>query len=391
MQKLYNVAAYIGSRLVRHSSDMSQPSFLSQKIQQGEIQKILIVALQQLGDNLVFTPTLRAIVEQLGHLQIDMLVNSVGYEVYKNVPQIRRFYVDHTWYWGKGERRLLPLLKLLAKIRKEQYDLAILDATCVALKYPTITYLTGARYRLGIDQHQRGFLNNIRISYQHHLNLVERNLALLSFLGLTRPSSKLWLVTSEQDRLSAAQLMQSIKSSSSDKVIVIHQGSNWSSKQWFSERWVALSQRLLTLPETKLVFTGAERERAQVDAIVLQLKRSDRVFSLVGKTSIHILKEFIALADLFLTVDTGPMHIGNCTDTPMVVLASAIDYENFWIQPSERVIVLRKEVSCKYCRAEVCPLGTKECMRLIEVDEVFEAARYHLTKLRNANASLSDF
>lgn len=382
MQKIYNIAAHIGSQLAQSYPQMSQPSFLAEKIRQGEIRKILIVALQQLGDNLVFTPTLKAIVEQLGHLQIDMLVNAVGYEVYKNVPQIHRFYVDHTWYWGKGERKILPLLKLLTQVRKERYDLAILDATCVALKYPSIAYLTGALYRLGIDQNQRGFLNNIRVPYQHHLSLVERNLALLSYLGLQRTTSELWLVTTEQDRQEADRLMHSIKSEPSDRVIVVHQGSNWTSKQWFAERWVELSKRLLTLPNVKLAFTGAERERAQVEAIVSALEAPQKVFSLVGKTSIHSLKEFIQCADLFLTVDSGPMHIGRCTDTPMVVLVSGIDYENFWVQASEQVTVLRKEVSCKYCRAEVCPLGTKECMRLIGVEEVFAVATAQLSKKR---------
>jgi ADP-heptose:LPS heptosyltransferase len=374
MRPLYHLVASIGSRLVRRQPDMLRPEFLSEKIKAGEIKKILIITLQQLGDNLVFTPALKSITEHLGHLQLDMLVNSVGYEVYKHFPSIHRFYVDRTWYWGKGERRILPLLKLILELRKEKYDLAILDATCAALKYPTIAFLTGARYRLGIDQYQRGFFNNIAVAYREHLNLVERNLSLLPFLGITPSSEDLFLPTSAQDRQDALEMMRTIKQADSDKVIVIHQGSNWSSKEWFTERWVELGQRLLAHSHFKLVFTGAAREQASVEAITAQLSSSGRVFSLVGKTTIHQLKEFIELSNLFITLDTGPMHIGNCTQTPMVVLMSAIDREHFWIQPSARVTVLRKEVSCKYCSSEVCPLGTKECMALISVDEVFEAA-----------------
>lgn len=366
---------------------MLNPEFLSSRIASGEIKKILIVALQQLGDNMVFTPALKVIVEQLGHLQIDMLVNSVGYEVYKNIPQIHRFYVDKTWYWGKGERKALPLLRLLVEIRKQNYDLAILDATCAALKYPTIAYLTGARYRLGIDQNQRGFFNNIPVPYCESLNLVERNLSLLPFLGLRATSSRLWLPTSEQDKLDASRLMQSIKQEETDEIVVMHQGSNWSSKQWFKERWIELGKRLLRRSSLKLVLTGAERERAQVEPILAELAVSERAFSLVGKTTIHQLKEFIELADLFITVDTGPMHIGNCTETPMLVLMSAIDREDFWIQASTRVKVLRKEVSCKHCLSEVCPLGTKECMALITVDEVAQAASEFLGESARLSAT----
>ncbi|PIO47535.1 MAG: hypothetical protein CMR00_09900 [[Chlorobium] sp. 445] len=380
MQRLYNFIASTGSLLAPRRPEMLRPDFLSSRIASGEIKKVLIIALQQLGDNMVFTPALKVIVEHLGHLQLDMLVNSVGYEVYKNIPQIQRFYIDKTWYWGKGERKLLPLFKLLLEIRQQRYDLAILDATCAALKYPTIAYLTRARYRLGIDQNRRGFFNNIPVPYRQNLNLVERNLSLLPFLGLHVTSRRLWLPTSEQDKRDALQLMQSIKQDDSEKIVVIHQGSNWSSKQWFTERWIELSKRLLMHPSLKLVFTGAEREREQVEPILKGLAFSGRVFSLIGKTTIHQLKEFIELSNLFITLDTGPMHIGNCTETPMLVLMSAVDRENFWIQPSVRVRVLRKDVACKYCLSEVCPLGTKECMSLITVDEVAQVASEFLSQ-----------
>ncbi|MFN3638602.1 MAG: glycosyltransferase family 9 protein, partial [Chloroherpetonaceae bacterium] len=56
--------------------------FLSKRIQSGDIKKILLIHLQQLGDTLVFTPATRALLEQHGNLQIDVLCNSVSYEVY---------------------------------------------------------------------------------------------------------------------------------------------------------------------------------------------------------------------------------------------------------------------------------------------------------------------
>jgi heptosyltransferase-2 len=154
---------------------------------------------------------------------------------------------------------------------------------------------------------------------------------------------------------------------------MIHQGSNRSSTQWFKENWVMLSKRLLENPNVILFFSGAERERHQVDAILSELN-SPRAISLVGKTSIHTLKELIELCKLFITVDTGVMHIGNCTNTPMITLLSARNLENLWIEPSERVSVFQKDVVCKYCASDDCPTGTKECMKLIEVEEVYQEA-----------------
>ncbi len=384
MRPLYTLLSKIGTKFFRVKR-YDEPNFLVKQIQSGNVKKILLIQLQQLGDNLVFTPTVRQIVERLGHLQIDMLVNSVGYDVYKNFPRIDRFYVDKTWYWGKGERKLLPLFKLLWQIRKQKYDLAILDTSCVALKYPVIAFLTGARYRLGVDQNDRGFLNNVIYPYNTSQSFVYQNFDLLPYLGLNKPDPSLWLPTTDADKQAAQRLMRSIRGERSSRVIVIHQGSNWESKKWFFENWVALCQKFLLFPDVKLVFSGAAREREQVNCIVASLRSPDRVFSLVGQTSIHSLKAFIELSDLFITIDSGPMHIGNATSAPMVVLMSGIDYENRWIEPCERVKVLRKDVACKYCLSEFCPTGTKECMKLITVEEVYQAALSFLPELASAN------
>ncbi len=382
MQFIFNLAARAGSLLIKRSPEMQQPNFLAEKIKRGEVKKILLIQLQQLGDNLVFTPTVKAIVEHFSHLHIDMLVNTVGYQVYKNIPQIKTFYVDSTWYWGKGDRKLLPLLKLLLQIRQERYDLAILDVTCVALKYPVISFLTGATFRMGLDVNHRGFLNNIVPPFHGDKNFVEQNLELLPFLGIEHASTALWLPCTESDKTTARALADKLKQDPSDKLIVIHQGSNWSSKQWFAERWIELCRKLMDIDGARIAFMGVEREREQVERIVLELHDTKRVFSLIGKTTIHELKEFIEQSDLFITVDTGPMHIGNCTQTPMIVLMSAIDKEDRWIQASERVAVIRKEVECKYCLSEHCPLGTKECMSLISVAEVAHMAEAMLAQDR---------
>jgi lipopolysaccharide heptosyltransferase II len=357
----------------------TEPHFIAKQIESGKIKKILLIHLQQLGDTLVFTPSAKALLERYGkRLEIDVLCNSVSYEVFKNMPHIRRFYVDKFWFWGKGEKKLSLLFKLLKEIRQERYDLAILDAEETALKYPIIAFLTGATYRLGYDVDSRGFLNNLVPAISYPLNSngtafkVYSNKQLLEFAGIPVPSTHLWLPTTASDKAQAQNFLR-LHCSPSSIPIAIHQGSNFSSKHWFKENWVALCKRLLENPSVILFFSGAERERHQVDAILSELN-SPCAISLVGKTSIHTLKELIELCQLFITVDTGVMHIGNCTTTPMIVLMSARDYENLWIEPSERVSVLRKEVDCKYCLGIDCPTGTKECMKLIEVEEVYQEA-----------------
>jgi ADP-heptose:LPS heptosyltransferase len=372
MRFLFTLFSRIGSFFFSVKR-FTEPHFIAKQIESGKIKKILLIHLQQLGDTLVFTPSAKALLERYGkRLEIDVLCNSVSYEVCKNMPHIRRFYVDEFWFWGKGKKKLSLLFKLLKEIRQERYDLAILDAEETALKYPIIAFLTGATYRLGYDVDSRGFLNNVVPTLSPSLSYVSRNKALLEFAGIPVPSTNLWLPTTESDKAQAKDLLYKHCSPSSIP-IMIHQGSNRLSTQWFKENWVALCKRLLENPNVVLFFSGAERERHQVDAILSELN-SPRAISLVGKTSIHTLKDFIELCQLFITVDTGVMHIGNCTTTPMIVLLSARNYENLWIAPSHLVSVFQKDVECKYCSSDDCSTGTKECMRLITVEEVYQEA-----------------
>jgi ADP-heptose:LPS heptosyltransferase len=232
----------------------TEPHFIAKQIESGKIKKILLIHLQQLGDTLVFTPSAKALLERYGkRLEIDVLCNSVSYEVFKNMPHIRRFYVDEFWFWGKGKKKLSLLFKLLKEIRRERYDLAILDAEETALKYPIIAFLTGATYRLGYDVDSRGFLNNVVPTLSPSLSYVSRNKALLEFAGIPVPSTHLWLPTTASDKAQAQNFLRTHCSPSSIP-IAIHQGSNFSSKHWFKENWVALCKRLLENPTVVLFF-----------------------------------------------------------------------------------------------------------------------------------------
>jgi ADP-heptose:LPS heptosyltransferase len=72
----------------------------------------LLIHLQQLGDTLVFTPSAKALLERYGkRLEIDVLCNSVSYEVFKNMPHIRRFYVDEVLVLGKRQKEAIAFVQ----------------------------------------------------------------------------------------------------------------------------------------------------------------------------------------------------------------------------------------------------------------------------------------
>ena len=72
---------------------------------------------------------------------------------------------------------------------------------------------------------------------------------------------------------------------------------------------------------------------------------------------------------MFITNDSGPMHIAASYDVPIIAMFGPTDSKETrpW---SDNAIILDKQISCAPCKKRECPLGHHNCMKLITPDEV---------------------
>ena len=89
--------------------------------------KILLIQLQNVGDSLVFTPTVKLLRKKFYHSRIDVLVNSRSFEVYKNNPHVDNILIDQGWNYGIKKSNVFCSLKNLFIIWKTGYDIVIND------------------------------------------------------------------------------------------------------------------------------------------------------------------------------------------------------------------------------------------------------------------------
>jgi ADP-heptose:LPS heptosyltransferase len=91
-------------------------------------------------------------------------------------------------------------------------------------------------------------------------------------------------------------------------------------RKWPVERYVELARRLLAEnPGASVVFVGARSERPYVDGIVSQIGDA-RAVSVAGELSLRQLLALLESAELFVTNDSGPMHLACLVDAPIVGL-----------------------------------------------------------------------
>jgi heptosyltransferase-2 len=91
-----------------------------------------------------------------------------------------------------------------------------------------------------------------------------------------------------------------------------------------------------------------------------------------GETSLRQLMALLARCHLFITNDSGPMHLAAALGLPMVaVFGSTDDRATGPLSPKARIV--RHPVACSPCGLRVCPIDFR-CMEGITVERVYEAA-----------------
>jgi heptosyltransferase-2 len=140
-------------------------------------------------------------------------------------------------------------------------------------------------------------------------------------------------------------------------------------KQWFPERFIELGRKL----RRKIVVVGGPAEAELGERVA---KGVDGL-NLAGKTSLPRLAAVLARCELFVTNDTGPMHVADAVGTSMVAIFGPTD----WIETppyGTSHTIVRHEIECSPCKKRVCPLGHHDCMQKLGVDAVLRACEARL-------------
>ena len=330
------------------------------------IRSILIVNTTAMGDTLLSTPAIRAIRGTFPKAKMTALVSRAAKEVLLHNPHIDRMIEQP----GRVDLPFLfHLPKLLKTIRDEKCDLAVIldgnDPEAVPL-----SYLSGARYRVGWAGSQLGFLLTHPVDFnrsnQHHIEVWHEH---LSALGIKPQGIEMELTLSSEEKEGAERTLAARDLLGRPRVGLHPFAKKLSGKEWPFDRVIELANRLSGQGFQPILF-GGKQEKKVADEMVL--KANKRLISFAGDHSIRETMALIARCDLFVSLDSGPMHISQALGVPTVALFGPSDPRVSGPLMTSAV-VLKKEFSCSPCGRAPCPHQVA-CMHAIEVREVIEAA-----------------
>lgn len=141
-------------------------------------------------------------------------------------------------------------------------------------------------------------------------------------------------------------------------------------KRWLPENFAKTAEKLLNKGYQVVLFSGPGAELPSALEIA---KSQPGIINLAGKTSLEELIGTIALCNLFITNDSGPMHIACALSIPVVAIFGPTDSQSTGPRNGRYKIVTTNE-ECAPCMERICPLTHHNCMKNITVDMVLSAS-----------------
>jgi heptosyltransferase II len=267
---------------------------------------------------------------------------------------------------------------IIEKLRKGNYDLGIL----LTHSFSSAWWFWQGRVsnRLGYECNGRRLLLTHGIPLLHeeiqNQHLVLTYKMLLQPLGIPLSETAPRLFLKEEEIEQARNLLHHHGVKEDQLIVGINPGATYgSAKCWLPERFRDVTERLLVDPSIAIVYFGDQATASLVKEICKGL--SPRVVNLAGVTSLRELSSLIALCDVLLTNDSGPMHIADALGTPIVALFGSTN--EIVTGPYRMGEVVHKHVSCSPCHQRTCPIDFR-CMRQIEAEEVYQKVLKSLSR-----------
>lgn len=268
-----------------------------------------------IGDTIFNTPVFRAFKAKYPHVKTIALLNPKSAILFRDDPNIDEI-ITYSGRWSE-------FLKTVRILEGKKIDIVFIMHSNEPQATPLAVMLR-AKYIFKLPNLKndfREFHSNMPQKYENAEQYVVLNrLKQLEFVGIKSTDTRLALFLNDDD---FAPVDKVIKRGNQEKIIGFQMGANSRSRQWTKTRWSELAQLILANKEWRIVLSGAPHERVMTDEFCTLFKdevAQGRILNLAGVFTLRSAAALIARLDIFITPDTGPLHIAAALKTPVIGL-----------------------------------------------------------------------
>ncbi len=336
------------------------------------MKNILIVKLSAIGDVAQALPALEAIKKTFPESRVTWVVEEAAAGVLEGHPLIDTLLVSgrRSWLRMLGHPRtfregFVKIVAFIRTLRATRHDIAI-DLQGL-LKSGILIGLTRADRKIGFAGSRElssFFLNECLPAYDKNKHALERYLDVARYLGARDVSSSCTLPIDHERSVMRQRLSDAVLTRK--PLIVMNPVARWETKLWPEKNFARLADRLIAEKQATIIFTGSKADYPIVSRILSMMEQPAENWA--GETTLKELAALASLADLFVTTDTGPMHLAAAAHARVLALfGPTAPWRTGPYGPGQ--IVVRAGIECSPCFKRNCKDAIR-CMSTISVDDV---------------------
>ncbi|MBW1923296.1 MAG: lipopolysaccharide heptosyltransferase II [Deltaproteobacteria bacterium] len=333
------------------------------------VERILVRATNWVGDAVMTLPALEALRENFPRSLITVLATPWVAPLFMNHP-----VVDDVMILEKGEGlvgNLLRMARIIRAVRRRRFDLAVLFQN--AFEAALIAFLGRVPVRVGYNTDARGFLLTHPVPRDASVlgvHQVEYYLSLLHGVGWRARGGDPCLRVPAEEAAWAERALSSAGVGPGVFLVGLGPGAAFGeAKRWPADRFAGVADRAATRWGARVLLFGSPKEAPICRELKERMENPPVDFC--GSTSLTEAMALMARCGLFVTNDSGLMHMAAALGVPTVAVFGSTDPEATGPR-GPRTAVVRREVACAPCLRRSCPTDFS-CMLSVTEDDVWEA------------------
>lgn len=324
------------------------------KSKKEDIKKILCIKPRGIGDIVLSTIVLENLKDHFPSAEIHYLTEEFARLSVENNPLVTKVIT-----FKKNDF----ILCVIKNIRKEKYDV-VFDFWSNP-KTAQITFLSGAKYRIGFSYRGRRYAYNIKSkSGRGETHSAEHNLELLNLFSVPIITKNIHFYLSDDNKNKADKYFNNIFGENVFVVGIIPSG-GWASKRCNAEKWIefceAISNKYSNSNFLILWGPGDENDATTIYSAL----RPESV--LAPQTDIGEMAGLISKCRLVIANDSGPMHISAALKVPTIGIFGPTDPKKHGPYSINSDYIIKDDLHCIICNKLVCPFN-QECMKELSPD-----------------------
>ena len=305
--------------------------------------KILIELPTWLGDCIMATPAIENIVNFNNDVEITFIGSFVAIEAMKNHPKVVKTVVL--------DKKYRVLYKTARNLGEFDYFFSFRSS----LRTKFLKFFISAENKYQYDKNK--YINCHQV--EKYNDFVKNSLNIALKPGKLR-------IYKQNQFLDVTQR----------QILGINPGASYgSAKRWYPEEFAKVASELSNQYDI-VIFGGPGEADIAMDIEKALIENSITNYqNLAGKTTIPELINRISNLDLFITGDSGPMHVAAAFQVPTVAIFGPTKDDETSQWRNDKSIIVKKNLDCQPCMKRTCPLQHHDCMNLIKAVDVLNAVK----------------